>query len=645
MVEQMFKDSTCLVGSHLKIPLLTDVEKHLYLGIPLDSPLFRGERDKPYDWAVPYFATRTELLFQYMNDVRIFHSWVDRSLATFTKYKSWEDLVANMSTVVNGQVKNFLVAVRTALCHEGPTIKVLIRGSKSSSGSGVWQWMLADFLASRFSNVVIDCYDPCETDTVETREYLVDGVPQIATVTKYAMAYIGDGKDYDVSIDDAYDTDTLEWKPCSTVFSLKDHTIGCRPYLHPVEGRVFSHESLFFISSPCPCLTCRTIASFSADYQTFQVVKAFTVLLGGLPCLNIDFAREMKAKAKIYKQIVVKPLVHIAKPMDLRASLMLSSSLNMASLPNAVSLVNSSNSDRTLPFSRVKGLASSISQSVCERLVDKNVIFIGVDPAVLGATKTKLVGAPTYFANTLDQIFIRNIAPDTLWVTDSCVQGYSRTGYEWEYFYEYKKIISAHDSFETHFSIIYGVPISPIDLSWTSDVPGIYRVPLGDEPRVSMLGWHPTNSFDLIGPFSVDVKGRELETSMDNFATVAHIDLKKCKFAALSCEGGVYHIKEVSTDCRFFLDKGKFFSSSNCLHDHIHITNGKIVQFLDSSRLLSINVVENGYSHVLRILKIDASHDRISSHYERFRPGLTVGTVSGISSSSERVFLVYRVLK
>jgi hypothetical protein len=645
MVEHMFIDMECLVGSHLKIPVLTNEEKHRYLGIPLTSPLFQGQRDKPYDWAVPYFATRTELMFQYINDVRIFHSWVNRSLATFTKYRSWEELVANMSTDVNGQVKNFLVAVRTAMSHTGDSIRILIRGSKSSSGSGVWQWMFADFLAARYKDVVIDCYDPCETDTVEVRDYLVDGVAQTATITKYALCYLGDGEGYDVAIDDAYDTDVLRWDPKASIYSLKDLTMGCVPYLHPLEGRKFSHDVNFNICSPCPCLTCRTIASFSCDYQTFQTIKAFTVLLGGLPCLNAEFSRELRAKAKIYKQIVVKPLVQIAKPTELRASLMLSSSLNMASATNAVSLVNSSNSDRTLPFSRIKGLASSISQSVCDRLVDKNVVFIGVDPAVLGSTRLKLTGTPTYFVNTSDQVFIRNFAPDTMWVTDSTVQGYCRTGYEWEYFYEYHKVIVQHDSYETHFSVVSGVPISSNDLSWTKDVPGTYRLPIDTKIEGRFLGWHPDNPYDLVKPFSVDSKGRDSFLSLDNLSSVVHLDPQKVKFASVWCEAGTHHIREMTRECRFTCDNGVYSATSNCLHDHIHIVNGKMSQYMESERLVTVHVTENAYAHILRLPRSQSSHESISVHYERHRSGLKVH--SGYDADNPKVsfYVVYRVLK
>jgi len=277
--------------------------------------------------------------------------------------------------------------------------------------------------------------------------------------------------------------------------------------------------------------------------------------------------------------------------------------------------------------------------------VDKNVIFIGVDPAVLGYTKLKLTGTPTYFANTFDQVFIRNSAPDTMWVTDSSVQGYGRTGYEWEYFYEYHKIIVQHDSYETHFSVVGGVPISPHDLSWTKDVPGTYRLPIDTKIRGRFLGWHPDNPYDLVKPFSVDFKGRDSLVTLDNLSSVVHLDPHKVKFASVWCEAGVYHVREMTTECRFTEVNGAYSATSKCLHDHVYIVDGKVSQYMESERLVTIHVAENAYAHVLRLPRSQSSHDSISVHYERHRPGLNVRGCYDADNPKVKFYVIYRVLK
>jgi len=578
-MEVLSKFNSNVTGG-VTIPQMTHSQLQYYFNIPSTSPLFLGQRDKQYDWVVPYLATRFEILFQFVGETRIFNSWVNRSLEQYPGFCTWESFVSKVGGDINGQVKNFLVACRTlSSVPSADRVTVLIRGSRSSSGSGVWIWMLADHLSSRFKEITIDCYDITEASGNEGRKYVVGDEERVAMVTRIASFYEGDASEYDVVVDDAYDpsveTGTLPWSPASRFFSLKDHSAGARPYLHWVEGRVFSHPPLCEIVSPCPCVVCRSISAFSYDYSEFQRVKGFTVLLGGSPCLTLDSASALRAKGRVYKSLVLQTVASLIKPSDVRAALALSHSLNIVATSTSEIALRGTLVDRPLRANRVTGLEVGEVGTVCERLRGAHVIFVGVDPSVMGHTPTSQVGVPVYVSRSASLIFFRHEAPSSIWTCDAHVNGYVKTGYIHEYFTNFIRGEHHISIPRSEYSLHYGVPVEG-DISWTAHVPGTYHISLNKiSEGMRMVGWCPRGSYTLDLPFCMTSRGdafkqcvsQHFDHVVDQSSPVVVAGL----FPLLSC-GGVFFVQSPGPICSY---QPSTMTSVSCTHDHLLCKEGK----------------------------------------------------------------------
>jgi len=237
----------------------------------------------------------------------------------------WWNVLAAKLTIPNGQVKNFLVACRTYL-GQGKSIRVCIRGSKASSTGGSWHFYYATLLAARHSEVIMDMYDDSEIPD----EFIRKEGSNSVHLRWLPKKYFGDGSDYDVLIDDAWDSTTsgpIPLEPKCKYYSLKGSPDQYVPFLHVKETRHFS-SPVKGIKVMCTCSVCNVISSFSANYDTYQLVRGFCSSLGFTPQCYPNLAYyDVLTKSNSLKTILANPIFRAFTPSEYRALIVISKEL------------------------------------------------------------------------------------------------------------------------------------------------------------------------------------------------------------------------------------------------------------------------------------------------------------------------------
>jgi len=633
------------------VPLLSRNDLLLMFDVPLNDPLYIGATSSN-EWAIPLIShTLTTVSAVYSldsgNDHTVGVGRIDRQTKSKWGISSYLSYMKKLQFQVSGQLKNFLVCVATCSAHQGPTIKVLIRGSKSSAASGIWHWVLADYLSHFFGEVDIDCYDPNEVPGTEERLTHLGQSTSRARIRHFASGYDEDAKDYDVAIDDAYVTGTVPWTPKSLVWSLKNHSAVGIPFLHEYESRIFSHDRIGIIS-PCPCAVCRLVASCSKSYSHFVLLKSAAIFLGGSCCNLVDYASDLASKGELFKRLCAMPVVKVLNPIDIRSTLALSNDIQLQ--VRGPSHISAKTFSRGEPLSIVhkEGFAGADSVASCDALVGKQVVFVGVHPSILDGTKTrrgKLGDPEVHVVTSLGEKVLRDHSPDNLWCLDQELIGYYFSGHEWRGYHYFKRRKVKMGITLSTYSISRGIDIrDDPDILWTRDVVGHYQVteqqgeeywldfdgPRQDRTKMklvypfrttvagSVLDLDPYNSFVIDVPTTVKYVKPERENYVDDNV---EWELLKMSFCA-----GVYVISKRDAFCSYSIHDGEVRTSS-CLHDHV-LRSGNVQINLKNSRLHDISVVENGIlvqGHV-----VDASDEGLSGHYHEFRPGKKIVRIKGI---------------
>lgn len=225
-----------------------------------------------------------------------------RDLVGHTKAK-WELLWTSIHTEANGQVKNYLVAVRTLVqAPRGEQLKILLNGSKNSASSGLWHGFFLDMVERRNPGSEVTF---CDYNEVPQPNYR----PLIKV--EYKKNSIEKGA-YDMLIDDVHDGDSVQSRKLkSKYYSHK----GEGKFFLIFEKRKFSHE-IEEVSTPCPCLVCKVIGQVSESYEEYQLLKDQIVMLGHVTCESHSqrenyIRSELKAVAnQVYD--IVRGIPHVA---------------------------------------------------------------------------------------------------------------------------------------------------------------------------------------------------------------------------------------------------------------------------------------------------------------------------------------------
>jgi len=302
------------------------------------------------------------------------------------------------------------------------------------------------------------------------------------------------------------------------------------------------------------------------------------------------------------------------KASDVRAALALSHSLNIVATSTSEIALRGTLVDRPLRANRATGLEVGETGTVCERLRGAHVIFVGVDPSVMGHTPTVQTGPPVYVSRSASLIFFRHEAPASIWTCDVHVCGYVKTGYYHEYFNNFirseERIVIPRSEYSLH----YGVDVCG-DISWTAHVPGTYRLPpdkITDDMRI--VGWCPDRPFTLDLPFCVTerVDGFKEFISL-SFDHVVDRTTGSGLFPLRSC-GGVFFVDQPSKTCRY---QPSSMTSVSCSHDHVLFKGGQWT-ILWSSVLTSWFVQDRS---PIRVRLRSATRQSLIDHFAETRDG------------------------
>jgi len=416
----------------------------------------------------------------------------------------WWDALSELNYTIPGQVKNFLVACRTYTGEFREKITIIIKGSKSHAGSGVWIDSFALYMLRYCNELVINCYDTSEIPGSTIKIYNILGQDRQYTIIRFNEYYYGDASECTVLIDDAYLGGTIKMEPKSEFWSLKDHSGNLPPFLHSYEGRAFSHLPRANDNvSPCPCSICRVISTIVITYGEFCLLKSLSIFFGAASCHLIQYSDAIKAKGVMFKMLHSSSHVSISSSVDVRSLLALCDEIPMEVIgSNKVTLGNGV-IEKNLIVHSVGIIKDSVNER-CDILDGARVIFIDVLPSILCQTKI-LPYSKTYVDSVNYHVFSSSAhralaqgAARWIWTHDINVIGYNRTGFEWKGFFQHERVQQV-DAFITQYSLVSGEDVTDIDdISWTVYVPGFYKI---SKRQAQLLGVDV-----IVGPNISDVR-------------------------------------------------------------------------------------------------------------------------------------------
>lgn len=298
-------------------------------------------------------------------------------------------LLSAYLTIPNGQVKNFFNAAY--ICSQvpmGASIRVAIVGSKAMEGGGIWHKYLAIWLASRFEHVVIDFFDPSEVE--EEWSYEIEG--SLVSCQWFAKKVEIDqyrNGDYDVLVDDVWTYEQgpgLQERSRIKFTSFKTMQEDETPFLHGRETRKFSNESKDQ-HAVCECMVCVVAGRCARSYEDYLFLRSLAARLGHTPiCLGVSFCPELNSIDELRRSLLTKSYTDIK---SLKAMRMLTSISEEMGLNAVGDRVYRTTSAHFQAFSRKRREIKEDDKEVYPWLEGKRIMFCGVAPEILGATKFK----------------------------------------------------------------------------------------------------------------------------------------------------------------------------------------------------------------------------------------------------------------
>jgi len=413
-----------------EVPEYSREEIQQRFGIPVDDPVYTtlsGENC----WILPFISEQVSVLAVTVNvgdkkEVVTQRRITDAAYMKFGK-KPWYDALQYAGLEVNGQVKNFLVALRTFHGDSSrKSVRVLIKGSKAASDSGLWIKSYGLYLTTMLDEVQIACYDKGETPGEDSFNLHYGRRVANLTITRFADYYDGNGTGYDVFIDDAFVDGPIKVAPKSEYYSLKQPGAG-EPFFAAREVRRFSHDlGAVLVKVDCQCQVCSMLSKIATTFDVFNYLRAALVSFGAPVCNNQECRGDMQAKFFLRKDLHTEPSVLLITPYQQRAAIALSleEPMKLASGPLDVQLAPTpqiSPSD----YTHKVGFASMYEAIEYSYFTGKNVRFIGVDPGILGTTKLDLNEKATISIGTnLEMLLLR--PTNEIWCPVASILGYER---------------------------------------------------------------------------------------------------------------------------------------------------------------------------------------------------------------------------
>jgi len=347
------------------------------------------------------------VVWDYLHYADLYRSWVVHSGERLGEYGISEDLGSSWETpwyetfktymtIPPGQVKNFLVCIRTVNFLVKGSYKIAIRGSRAGHGTGRWHMLFIAYLLDKGVYGEIHFYDPSE----DKSSY---------TVTKHGKTFkvhhIAEKRDdftgFDVLIDDAYQPAkglVPLVKPLPVHHSIKgvsqvDHQ---SLFLHPRESRQFSSVP-FSYKSVCKCMVCLAISQSVTNYTDYLSIRRSCFELGFVAstCVPDLVSHDLVTKGTVRASLDTLPLVPIRKGKEVRAVISLREEMPLVTRGDDLALDRRRGKREYTPYIHSEGFAEPDLKGNIRNyphLKGMTVYFSGVDPIILGNTQIRTLG-------------------------------------------------------------------------------------------------------------------------------------------------------------------------------------------------------------------------------------------------------------
>jgi hypothetical protein len=386
-----------------------------------------------------------------------------------TPWEYWSQVWNSIHAPINGQVKNFFVALRTmeaAYRVEPPDKKLtcVVRGSKAAQGGGIWHQSLINFWNMRQSPIRLFFYD-----VFEIPKKIVVGNVEVEWISKY---YEKDGSEVDILIDDAFESAKgLSDLPIrAQYFSIKGEG---DIYFHETEKRTFSHM-IPSAKSYCPCIVCKECVTLTGSYDEFVFLRDQMTLLGHPPCYPMGgrdayISADIRRKGEVMRKLIISPTVVVSQPIEARSVIALSHEMTLEVRSPYVLQMKEQYEPVPLLYQENNGFGKGAlaydDSEICKMIEGKDVLFRGVPASILKDTKigdakkrNQLSTATSFeqevvgFFGSIQQALLGTGASRTIFVPgeeremDKVLINYSRTGRVWGDFKELVQKVSSRES-------------------------------------------------------------------------------------------------------------------------------------------------------------------------------------------------------
>jgi hypothetical protein len=414
------------------VPRYTPEEIEIRFGISKHDPVYET-LSGPNCWILPFIGEEVNVLYVDVPTKTGTERITQRRItdAAYEKFgkRPWYDALHYAGLEVTGQVKNFLVALRTYSGDDSrKKVKVLLKGSKYSSESGAWIQSYGMFLASTHREVEIHCYDKGEIDG-EEEFYIPYGQEEShLTIFHIGKFYEGRGEGFDVLVDDAFVQGSITMSPNTPYWSLKNPGTGTR-FFSPTETRVFSHNlGSVKIKVTCHCPVCELLVTICTTFGQFHGLKGMLVSIGAPICDNMEFKGDQQAKSHLRMELHKFPSVLLAEPYQHRAAIALTDELPIKTVGGPLEIQKSS--DRlervfSSDFTHTVGFCSEYETIDYSHFSGKNVRFYGVDSNILGSTRLDMTQPCTILIGNHLDMLLHDPASE-IWYPGDVIIGYTQ---------------------------------------------------------------------------------------------------------------------------------------------------------------------------------------------------------------------------
>jgi len=433
--------------------------------------------DEP--WAWPLISEIGPLAIR--KDGKIISKAVcDRSSFELFGVRDSYELCARMGHMTASLPKNFMVMVRTVPRRD--CLKILVRGSRYLFSSGQWVKQFCLWLSRFAKTVVLDLYDFMEVEEIQ----IISIQSLVVEVTRHKSGYYGSGEEYDVCIDDAWiDGGTVPWNLKSEFWSLKVHERKVDPYLHPTEGRLFSHP-VIGVQTPCPCEECVRVSEVSHTTEDFFFLKALLIELGGREC-PLPMDQDIINRKSVWEGLRTS-YVEVNK----RSAGQLKHFQHfhpLVSTNNAVSLAQTGGNK--IKFSVGLGTVQTDQRDPLGWWSGKTVSFLGVPSSVLNGEFYVAAVGTSSFSSTANVLFLDGPLPFTtsaeIW-SPQLIAGFTVTGRVYGRYVEQTRDTGLVEGQVAKLSLSVGLPLhGPIVPHLRRE--GVFRVTLDQLREVSAPVW------------------------------------------------------------------------------------------------------------------------------------------------------------